>query len=133
MAVTTPEIAAAAPRTLSDDIYLLAGILGRVLHASEGDVAFEQTEAARSYAKDFRAGDLATGEALAGLIHALDVNDVEALVRAFTNYFQLINLAEDSERIRRIRAREQAEPGLRRGSLAEAVNLLADHGLDGAA
>ena len=71
------------------------------------------------------------GEALTELIQALDVDDVEALVRAFTNYFQLINLAEDSERIRRIRTREQAEPGPRRGSLSEAINLLAARGLEG--
>jgi phosphoenolpyruvate carboxylase len=133
MAATTSEIGSAAPRTLSDDIYLLAGILGRVLHASEGDTAFDHTETARSLAKDFRAGDSDSGEALAQLIETLSVDEVEALVRAFTNYFQLINLAEDSERIRRIRAREQAKPGARRGSLAEAVNLLADRGLDGAA
>src|SRR3712207_7975518 len=46
-------------------------------------------------------------------------DEAETLVRAFTNYFQLINLAEDSERIRRIRNRELAEGGPRRGSLME--------------
>jgi len=120
-------------RTLSDDIYLLAGILGQVLHASEGDSAFDHTETARTLAKDLRAGVPASGDTLTDLVQSLAVDDVEALVRAFTNYFQLINLAEDSERIRRIRARERAEPGPRRGSLAEAVNLLADRGLNGAA
>lgn len=133
MAATFSELDRAAPRTLSDDIYLLAGILGRVLHASAGASAFEHTESARTLAKDLRAGDDTSGESLTKLIHALKIDDIEALVRAFTNYFQLINLAEDSERIRRIRAREQSEPGPRRGSLAEAVNLLANRGLDGAA
>ena len=133
MAATISGLDTADPRTLSDDIYLLAGILGRVLHASEGDSAFDKTESARMLAKDWRAGDLASGEALTELIHALHVDDIESLVRAFTNYFQLINLAEDSERIRRIRAREQAEAGPRRGSLSEAIDLLADRGLDGAA
>src|SRR3712207_2904528 len=57
-------------------------------------------------------------------------DEAETLVRAFTNYFQLINLAEDSERIRRVRNREVAEGGPRRGSLLEAVQLLADRGID---
>ena len=39
---------------------------------------------------------------------------------------QLINLAEDSERIRRIRAREMRDPGPRRGSVREAIGLLAE-------
>ena len=56
----------------------------------------------------------------------LSDDEAETLVRAFTNYFQLINLAEDSERIRRIRNREVAEGGPRRGSLMEAVRLLAE-------
>lgn len=131
MAATISDLDTTAKRTLSDDIYLLAGILGQVLHASEGDSAFDYTESARTLAKDLRAGDLTSGQSLTDLIHALKVDDIEALVRAFTNYFQLINLAEDSERIRRIRLRELADPGARRGSITEAVNLLADRGLDG--
>ncbi|MFT4040972.1 MAG: phosphoenolpyruvate carboxylase, partial [Thermomicrobiales bacterium] len=58
-------------------------------------------------------------------------DEAESLVRSFTNYFQLINLAEDSERIRRIRAREMRVPGPRRGSVREAVGLLAEHDVSG--
>src|SRR5688572_9306083 len=122
---------AGASRTLSDDIYLLAGILGDVLRGSGGERAFAQTETARGLAKELRGGDIQAGVQLDSLVRGLPDEEAETLVRAFTNYFQLINLAEDSERIRRIRNREAAEGGPRRGSLMEAVRLLADHGIDG--
>ena len=51
------------------------------------------------------------------------------LVRAFTSYFGLVNLAEDNERVRRIRARERkALPAPRRGSLREAIGIIAARG-----
>src|SRR5215211_7084187 len=119
-----------ARRTLSDDVYLLAGLLGEVLRESGGERAFVQTETARTLAKDLRGGDPQAGAELDALVRGLSDGEAETLVRAFTNYFQLINLAEDSERIRRIRNREVAEGGPRRGSLLEAVRLLAGHGVD---
>ena len=113
-------------RTLSDDVYLLAGLLGEVLQSSSGDRAFALTEEARANAKALRSGDLAAGRALDALVQNLSGDEAESLVRSFTNYFQLINLAEDSERIRRIRAREMRVPGPRRGSVREAIGLLAE-------
>ncbi len=108
-------------RTISDDVYLLAGLLGEVLRGSGGEGAFHQTESARVLAKDLRAGKIEAGFDLDALIRGLEDDEAETLVRAFTNYFQLINLAEDSERIRRVRDREAADGGPRRGSLREAV------------
>ncbi len=125
MSPTTPS-----RRTLSDDVYLLAGLLGEVLRGSGGERAFVQTETARTLAKNRRGGDPQAGAELDALVRGLADVEAETLVRAFTNYFQLINLAEDSERIRRIRNREVAEGGPRRGSLMEAVRLLAEHGID---
>ena len=124
------RIAADSRRTLSDDVYLLAGLLGQALRESGGERAFGQTEAARTLAKALRGGESAAGAELDAMVRGLADDEAETLVRAFTNYFQLINLAEDSERIRRIRAREAKEPGPRRGSLREAVGLLAERGVD---
>jgi phosphoenolpyruvate carboxylase len=121
---------AGAPRTLSDDIYLLAGLLGNVLRGSGGERAFAQTESARGLAKELRGGDPRAGDQLDDLARELPDGEAETLVRAFTNYFQLINLAEDSERIRRIRHREATTGGPRRGSIDEAIGLLAARGVD---
>lgn len=119
-------------RTLSDDIYLLAGILGDILRDSGGERAFDQTELARGLAKELRGGDLLAGVQLDALVRELSDTEAETLVRAFTNYFQLINLAEDSERIRRIRRRETVTGGPRRGSIDEAIGLIAASGVDAA-
>ena len=48
------------------------------------------------------------------------------LVRSLTRWFQLVNLAEDNERVRRLRAARGGEaPAPRRGSLRDAVQRLA--------
>lgn len=118
-----------SPRTLSDDVYLLAGLLGDVLRGSGGERAFFLTETARALAKSLRGGDIDAGVQLDHLVSELSNDEAESVVRAFTNYFQLINLAEDSERIRRVRGREAAGGGPRRGSLREAISLLAGRGV----
>ncbi|MCC6312801.1 MAG: phosphoenolpyruvate carboxylase [Thermomicrobiales bacterium] len=120
------------PRTFGDDLYLLAGLLGQALQTQAGEAAFELEETARTLAKAARGDDPTAGDRLEALVSGISVANAEVLVRAFTSYFQLINLAEDNERIRRIRRREATESGPRRGSLREAVGLLADRGLDAA-
>lgn len=130
--VEAPGTPSIAQRTLSDDVYLLAGILGEVLRHSGGERAYQATEAARAAAKALRSGDAEAGMALDLLVGGLSGEEAESLVRAFTNYFQLINLAEDSERIRRVRVREAEAEGPRRGSLREAVALLAARGVSAA-
>ncbi|MFM8593130.1 MAG: phosphoenolpyruvate carboxylase, partial [Chloroflexota bacterium] len=117
-------------RTFGDDHALLAELLGDVLKAQEGDRAFALEEQVRNLAKARRAGDEAAGPALTALVSGLSVDEAESLVRAFTSYFQLTNLAEDNERVRRIRRRESENPGPRRGSLWEAIAQLQGAGLD---
>ena len=47
---------------------------------------------------------------------------MEVLVRALTRWFQLVNLAEDNERVRRLRARDAADPERPRpGSLRQVI------------
>ena len=114
-------MAKSGSRTLHDDIGLLGGLLGEVIQEQEATQAFALEERVRALAKARRAGDESAGEHLADLVAGLSVDEATVLVRAFTNYFRLVNLSEDNERIRRIRARERREaPAPRRGSLREA-------------
>jgi phosphoenolpyruvate carboxylase len=63
------------------------------------------------------------------LAAGLSTEEATVLVRAFTSYFRLVNLAEDNERVRRIRTRErEAFPRPRRGSLREAIEIIAARG-----
>jgi len=118
-------------RTLSDDVYLLAGLLGDVIQSLAGEEAFALEEEVRALAKEMRSGDAGASLRLEEIIHGADTADLRILIRAFTNYFQLINLSEDNERIRRLQRREHAEPeSPRRGSIREAVIGLARRGVD---
>jgi len=116
-------------RRLSDDVYLLGDLLGDVLQSLAGQAAFELEEETRALAKGLRGGEAGAGPRLEALVAGASVDEAQVLIRAFTGYFQLINLAEDNERIRRIRRREAESDAPRRGSLREAVGLLADHGV----
>ena len=95
-----------ASRTLRDDIHLLGGLLGDVIRTHAGEEMFEREEVVRALGKAFRRGDAAAGERLAAVVRGTPDEELRGLTRAFTNYFQLINLAEDNERIRRMRRRE---------------------------
>jgi phosphoenolpyruvate carboxylase len=118
-----------ASRTLSDDIGLLGGLLGEVIQAQEPAEAFALEERARILGRALRSGDETAAEQLAALVEGLSVEDTTVLVRAFTSYFRLVNLAEDNERVRRMRKRERRElPAPRRGSLREAIGIIAARG-----
>src|SRR5690606_21487699 len=110
-----------------DDIYLLAGILGDVIKAQAGYDAFALEEEVRALGKAYRSGDDDSGDELQALIANSSLADASMLIRAFTNYLQLINLAEDNERIRR---RELDHPDeSRRGSVHEAIGMLKSDGM----
>ncbi|MGH2558458.1 MAG: phosphoenolpyruvate carboxylase [Thermomicrobiales bacterium] len=117
-------------RTLSDDVFLLGDLLGEVIRIQAGQNAFDLEEDVRALGKRFRGGDLEAGDQLATLVSGSSTDEAKVLIRAFTNYFQLINLSEDNERIRRIRRREaDHHPDARRGSVREAVEMLARQGV----
>jgi phosphoenolpyruvate carboxylase len=117
-------------RTLSDDIFLLGDLLGDVIQSQAGADAFALEEEVRALGKEFRAGNDSAGAELATVIHGVSISDAGMLIRAFTNYFQLVNLCEDNERVRRLRHRERENaPAPRRGSIREAILILRDRGV----
>lgn len=103
-----------ASRTLHDDIELL----GEAIQAQGPMEAFALEERARALGKALRSGDENAREQLTALTAGLSIEEATVLVRAFTSYFRLVNLAEDNERVRRVHTREHnALPAPRRGSL----------------
>jgi phosphoenolpyruvate carboxylase len=120
-------------RSLHDDVELLGGLLGDVIQAQERTEAFVLEERARDLGKALGSGEESARAQLNGVVSELSIEDATVLARAFTSYFQLVNLAEDSERVRRIRAHEaEAFPAPRRGSLREAIAIIADRGTSAA-
>ena len=84
---------------LREDVGLLGDMVGSVLREQGGDELFDCVERARHAAIRRREGGAASGlrDALAGL----DAARADEIVRAFSTYFQVVNLAERVHRIRR--------------------------------
>ncbi|MEL7674498.1 MAG: phosphoenolpyruvate carboxylase, partial [Chloroflexota bacterium] len=102
------DLTPTTPAELSRDIKLLGGLLGVIIREQHGDAAFEAVEQVRAAAKARRAGEPGAAEAMQRLIDAQDLSTYRVLIKAFTNYFQLTNIAEDQQRIRVLRERERA-------------------------
>ncbi len=94
---------------LSADVRELGALLGKLIREQHGEEALLLVEKVRKDAKDRRSGDPRAESALTATIEALDLESRRVLIKAFSNYFQLINIAEDQQRIRILREREASE------------------------
>jgi len=111
------------------DEKLLTEALHDVIRASDGDSAVELLDDAVALGRAARGGDEAAAERLAELVAGLDLPRTEVLVRSLTRWFQLVNLAEDNERVRRIRRRDvRNAPAPRPGSVRQVISELAHRG-----
>lgn len=111
------------------DEALLSGVLEEVIGATEGADALELHQRAVELGRRSRSGDVVAADELAWLVAGLDVHQLSLLIRMLTCWHQLMNLAEDNDRVRRLRARELAEaPAPRRGSVRDAITRLAAGG-----
>ena len=114
---------------LRNDIRLLGRILGDTVREQEGDAIFDIVERVRQTAVRFaRDGDPDMGKAtraeLAALLDPLSRDTTQAVVRAFSYFLQLVNIAEDEHHIRRRRAHDLAGSPPREGSLVHALDQL---------
>ena len=110
---------------LRNDIRLLGRILGDTVREQEGESVFDIVEQVRKTAVRFaRDGDPAARDELAGLLDPLPGNTTQAVVRAFSYFLQLANIAEDEHHIRRRRAHDLAGSPPREGSLVFALDSL---------
>lgn len=91
---------------LSADIRLLGNLLGSIIRQQHGEDAFQLVERVRADAKARRKDDAQSAADLENLIAGLNLDQKRILIKAFSNYFQLINIAEDQQRIRVLRQRE---------------------------
>lgn len=110
---------------LRTDIRLLGRILGDTVREQEGDAVFATVEQVRQTAVRFaRDGDPAARAELAALLDQLPRDTTQAVVRAFSYFLQLANIAEDEHHIRRRRAYDLAGSPPREGSLVFALDAL---------
>jgi phosphoenolpyruvate carboxylase len=115
---------------LREDIRLLGRILGDTLREHEGEEAFSLIESIRQTAIRFRrGGDAAARRELEQTLDLLDPERTIAVVRAFSFFSLLANIAEDQHHNRRNRADELAGSPPQEGSVAASLERARQAGL----
>ena len=114
-------------RDVRRDVRELGEFLGEILTEHATADAFEAVEAARTAAIDYRCGEVDSRHPLEAALDTGDEHIDEAIARAFTAYFELVNLTEDRERVRDLREAEQT--GTPSDGARAAVERLADQGV----
>ena len=127
-----PEPVTDAFAALRADVDFLGRSLGDILRELEGEAFFNLVERVRALTKGVRQDpdNSALRSELGELLGGLPTPEAERLLRAFSVYFQLINLAEEIHRLRvnRLREAQATVDAPRRESVAAAVKTLKDDG-----
>lgn len=114
---------------LREDIRFLGRLLGDVLREQQGSAVFDLVETIRQNAVRFhREGDRGAADALDTLLNGLTGEQAISVVRAFSYFSHLANIAEDRHHNRRRRVHALAGSQPQRGSLAAALQSLKDAG-----
>ncbi len=117
-------------RTLRQEIRWLGTELGHVLEHLAGQPALEMVESIRRLARARRQGKPGTTQELTTRLAQMSVSELRVIVRAFTLFLDLANVAEDRQRVRVLRERtRQSHPGPRRESIGEAIAQLRSSGM----
>ncbi|MFI5016094.1 MAG: phosphoenolpyruvate carboxylase, partial [Hyphomicrobiales bacterium] len=108
---------------LRDDIRLLGRILGDTVRDQEGEAVFDVVERIRQTSIRFhRDGDEPARRELEAILKELSPEETLRIVRAFSYFSHLANVAEDQHHIRRTRAHLIAGSAPRAGTLAHALD-----------
>jgi phosphoenolpyruvate carboxylase len=116
---------------LRDDVRLLGGLLGDTLRHQAGQDLFDKVELIRKLAKQARDGDKTAGQELNRVLESLEDHELSPVARAFTQFLNLANIAEQYHRVRRRRAWQFVEDkSPQQGSIEELFPRLFAKGID---
>lgn len=108
---------------LRDDIRLLGRILGDTVRERQGDAMFDLVERIRRTSLRFhRDHDEPARRELEGILDGMSRRETVLIVRAFSYFSHLANIAEDQNQIRQRRLEQMSGGPARRGTLASAVD-----------
>ncbi len=124
------QFAAEADRLLKDDIRLLGRILGDTIREQEGQEVFDLVELIRQTSVRFhRDGDETARHRLEAILELLTPTQSVQIVRAYSYFSHLSNIAEDQHQIRRLRADAIAGVPEPPGTLTYALSRARDAGI----
>jgi phosphoenolpyruvate carboxylase len=118
-------------RPLRDDIRLLGRILGDTVREQEGEEVFELVEQIRRASIRFhRDNEVGARRELEATLDSLSAEQTLSIVRAYSYFSHLANIAEDQHHIRRNRVHAIAGSAPRPGSLAYAFQRTREMGVE---
>ncbi len=137
MEPTAEHAADAKEQQLREDRRLLGRLLGEVVREQAGEAVFATIERIRQSAVAFRRAESASGLAAAAAraeleaqLNALDIEQTLHVVRAFSFFSHLLNIAEDAQQHRRRRAHAESGSARRPGSFSHALERAREAGLE---
>ena len=113
---------------LREDVHMLGALVGEVIREQGGDALFEAVEQDRQAAIARRDGSAEGARELASRTRDVPAAQARDLVRAFSLWFEMVNMAEKVHRIRR-RRQYLNEGTTQPGGIVEAVTRLKAQGL----
>ncbi|MBL8269176.1 phosphoenolpyruvate carboxylase [Steroidobacter sp.] len=113
---------------LREDVHMLGALVGEVIREQGGDALFEAVESDRQDAIARRDGDNQCARDLTERTRNVPPEQARDLVRAFSTWFEMVNMAEKVHRIRRRRAYFN-EGKTQPSGVIEAVHKLKEQGL----
>jgi phosphoenolpyruvate carboxylase len=114
---------------LREDVHLLGGLVGEMLRDQGGEALFEAVEGDRQAAIGRRSGDAEDAVALVVRTRGREATQAQDLVRAFSTWFQMVNMAEKVHRIRRRRQYLSGDGTPQPGGIEDAISKLKHKGL----
>lgn len=125
-----PKTVRTSPSSLRQDIRMLGKTLGEVIGECEGKPTYDVVEKLRRSAVAFRReGNAGDQRALVRHIERLPDAQTNSVARAFSYFLHLSNIAEDRDQNRRKRQQELLDTAPSRGSLKNALDILAVKGV----
>src|SRR5262245_21422514 len=115
---------------LRDDIRLLGGMLGDIVRSQEGQSVFDLIERIRRISVRFRRdADEHARRELATTLDGLTAGATDQVIRAFSHFSHLANIAEDQHHVRRNRTHAREGSTAREGTIRYAIEQVAADGI----
>ena len=122
-AILLQENSETKDQPLREDIRLLGRILGDTVRSQEGEAVFDIVERIRQTSIRFhREEDQGARKELEAILNSLSPPQTARVVRAYSFFSHLANIAEDQHHIRRTRAHALAGSAPREGTMAHALD-----------
>ena len=118
-------------KPLRQNIRMLGNVLGGVISSLEGQEILDKVAEIRELSQEARSGDEKARKQLVATVSKLDNKSLRLIAKAFGQFLNAANIAEQHHRVRRRRAyRHMTEPRPQKGSLEELVPRLLAEGVN---